>query len=242
MRLKTLLSSKTVARTQIIAAVVSAFSLLIATWISTLQIPNMQHMIDDKDSIIEELRDKTTKDLVQGLYAADVHTDRRIDFLDVRLERIMVSSRSKREELLLQSAINKTIDQIKQWDSLFISKDTHPVLTTLPTFDENTSAEQKIIRLDPTLASARRNAYSRLREIINQIHTHCLQKDKNQSTLKKKQVWFKRFQMFELLSLVLVIALESIIKYNEIDNTYKKRDICEHVAESDRGETAHPQS
>jgi hypothetical protein len=242
MKLKTLLSSKTTARIQIVAVAVPGILLLIATWISTLQIPNIQDMIDSEDSTIRELRDKTTNDLVQGLYATDVHTDRRIDFLDVRLERIMVSSRSKREQLLLEGAISKTIEQIKQWDSLFITKDSLPVSTPIPIFNESTSAEHKIIKLDPILSSSRRSAYSRLNEIIGQIHTHESQKNKYVSAMSKRQLWFRVFQMCGLLLLVLAIVLESHKKYYEVDINSKNSEISEPIASSDPGETPGPKS
>ena len=222
MKIKTILSPKTTTRVQIIAAAMAGIFLLIATWTSTLQIPNIQNMIYGEDSLIRELRDQTTNDLVQGLYAADVHTERRIDFLDVRLERIMVSSKSKRGQLLLEGAVSKTMAQIKQWDSLFVGKDAKPVSTPIPIFDESTPVEQKVIKLDPVLSSSRRKAYSRLSGIIGQIHTQESNKSRYASKLSRKQVWFRFFQMCGLLSLVLAIVLETHKKYGETGNNDKE--------------------
>jgi hypothetical protein len=173
-------------------------------------------MIDNEDSTINGLKYQTTKYLVQGLYASDDYTDRRIDFLDVRLERIIVSSKSERGQLLLEGAINKTIEQIKQWDSLFIGEGTQPVFTQIPIFDENTSTEQKIIKLDPILTNARRNAYSRLEKFIDEINTHELKKKQHQSNLNSHQNRFKFFQIIGLLTAILVIGIKSCEKLKKV--------------------------
>jgi hypothetical protein len=233
MKLKTVSSSKTAVRIQIVAAGVSGLSLLLATWISTLQVPCIQHTIDAKDATISKLRDQTTNDLVQGLYARDDYTDRRIDFLDVRLETVIVSSRSERKQSLLENAVSKTIDQISQWDSLFIREGTQPISTPMPVLDQSTSVEQRLVKLDPALSRARKNAYLRLKGLIDQIHAHESQKGELETRLNNKEVWFRLLQIFGLLSLAVAIVLESLKKCCELDSTRSKSDMHERVAEPD---------
>jgi len=64
MKLEMILSSKPTARIQIVSAAASGIFLLIATWISTLQIPSIQEMVNSEDSSIRELRDQVTNDLI----------------------------------------------------------------------------------------------------------------------------------------------------------------------------------
>ena len=70
MNLKNLYTPRTPAKLHIYVALVSAFFLAIATYITHLQIPNIQDDINNEDSVINELRHQMTKDLIQGLYAA----------------------------------------------------------------------------------------------------------------------------------------------------------------------------
>ena len=230
MKLKNPHNLRTAARPQIIAAAISAIFLAIATWMTTLQIPRIEDEINNEETMIKELRHQITKDLVQGLYAMDVHTDRRIDFLDVRLESMMGKSRSKRGQLLLEGARKKTLDEIKRWDLLFRSKQANQNATPLPLFDANTPVEQKIIKLDSALTRARRDAYSRLEEIIDRIHTHEIQKDQHQAIHNGKQTWFRFFQLIGLLALVVAVAIESYKKLKELGTDKKESDACEHVA------------
>ena len=237
MKIKRLYSPKTAAKPQIIFAAVSAIFLAVATWMTTSHIPKIENKINNEDSMIKEIRHQITKDLVQGLYAMDVHTDRRIDLLDVRLESIMVSSKSKREQLLLEGARNKTLDEIKRWDLLFRSEEQHQYGTPLPFFDANTPIEEKIIKLDSALTRARRDAYSRLSEIIDRIHTHEIRKEQHQAIHSKKQTWFRRFQLIGLLALVIAVIIESHQKLRQVEAENQNSDKCEHVVEPNRGES-----
>ena len=227
-------SHKTVTIVQIIAATASALCLGTATWITTLQVPKIKADIDKQESIINELRYKTTRDLVQGLYAMDVYTDQRMDTIDVRLERMMNSSRTKLEELLLEEVVKKTVDQIKRWNSLFVPKQGHGTSAELPIFGPNTPPEQRIAKLEPVLLGAKRAAYSRLEEVIERVHTHENQKGEHEGKQKVWEAAFTLFQMIGLLMLVVAVALEAYKKLGIV--THKKESgMCEHVAEPDRG-------
>lgn len=165
----------------------------------------------------------------------DVYTDRRIDTIDVRLERMMNSSRTKLEELLLEEVVKKTVDQIKRWNSLFVPKQGHGTSTALPIFGPNTPPEQRIAKLEPVLLRAKRAAYSRLEEVIERVHTHESQKEEHAGKQKALEATFTFFQMIGLLMLVVAVALEAYKKLGEIVTHKKESDMCEHVAEPDRG-------
>lgn len=207
-----LISSKNATLIQIIIAVVSAISIGIATWITTLQIPIVQVKIANEDSIIKELKYQTTKDLVQGLYAMDLHTDRRLDLIDICLEQMMNKSRTKLKESLLKEVMDKTSDQILRWNSMFILERRQSTNTTLPPVDPNTPIEQKILTLDRALVQARKDAYSRLDELIHQVNKHELQKAGYYNTLKPLETRFRFFQMIGLLTLVVAVTIEALKK------------------------------
>ncbi len=228
-------SHRIVTIVQIIAATASAICLGTATWITTLQVPKIKANIDKQESIINELRYQTTQDLVQGLYAMDVYTDRRINIIDIRLERMMNKSRTKLEELLLEEVVKKTVEQIKRWDSLFVPKQGHGTSTELPIFGPNTPPEQRIAKLEPVLLRARRAAYSRLEEVIERVHTYESQKEEHEGKQKAREATFTLFQMIGLLTLVVAIALEAYKKLGGIVTHKKGSDMCEHVAEPDHG-------
>ncbi|MHC4123738.1 MAG: hypothetical protein ACYSSI_09215 [Planctomycetota bacterium] len=132
---------------QIIALLLSIIFLGIATWISTLKVPNCENKILNEDSTISKLRYEITKDMVQGLYTMDVQTERRIDLFNIHFEKKMneamttSKARSKLEQRLLEDFSQKTTEQITQWNSLFIIKHKQQTTTELPIFDSNASVE-----------------------------------------------------------------------------------------------------
>ena len=215
--MKKLLLLKTVYRIQIIIAALSGIFLLLATYISTVQIPVFQKMIDSQESAIMSLRHRVTKDLVQGLYISEIYADRRIDLVDIRLERMMAKDKSKLEQKLLEDILNKTVEQIQKWDSLFIIEGKKPTRTPIPVFNEGATIEEKILKTDNSLTESRLNAYSRLEEIINKIQACNQRSEDYKIAVDKKQGLFRCYQVWGLIFLAVAITLESCKKYKEIE-------------------------
>ena len=213
-----------------------------ATWITTLQIPRVEKQIENEDSMIKELRYQTTKDLVQGLYAMDLHTDRRINLVDIRLERMMNKSRTKLEESLLKEVMDKTSAQISRWNSMFIFQQRQSTNADLPPVDPNTPIEQTILALDQALVQAKKGAYSRLNTLVNQVNEHELEKAGYENTLKSVEIWFRLFQMMGLLTLVIAVSIEALKKLKEVITDKKKNDMCEHTAPVDSRKSPRPPS
>ena len=71
MKLKNPHTLRTAAISQIIAAVISAIFLTIATWMTTSQIPRIEDEINNEEIMIKELRHQITEGLEYGMW--DVH-------------------------------------------------------------------------------------------------------------------------------------------------------------------------
>jgi len=207
--------SWTAAGVRILATAVSAVSLGIATWITTLQTPIVEQEIANLDSSIKELRYQITKDLVQGLYAMDLVTERRINLIDVRLERVMNSSRTELEGSLLKEVMDNTLAQITRWNSMFLFERQPSTHSLPPSVDPNTPIEKSILTLDHALAQARKDAYSRLDKLITEANEHELQKAGCDKTLKSWEKQFRLFQMIGLLTLLVAIGIEAHTKLRE---------------------------
>lgn len=211
---------KTLSKVQIIVLLLSIILLGIATWITTLKVPNCETKILDKDSTISKLRYEITKDLVQGLYTMDVQTEGRIDLLNLHFEKkmneLMTTSkaRSKLEQKLLENFFKKTTEQITQWNSLFIIEHKQQTTAESPIFDSNASVEQ-FTELEHTLINAKKNAYSRLDQLIQKIRSHENQKAKYESNKKYLDTCFRCFQILGLITLMIAAIFEAIRKLTE---------------------------
>ena len=214
---------------QIIAAALSAIFLGISTGITTLQIPKVDQHIANEDSEIKNLRYVTTKDLVQGLYAMDQYTERRMNLIDIRLERMMNASRTKLEESLLKDIWDNTLAQIDRWNSLFLLEQQQKTDNHNLQVDPNTPIEKRILTIDRDLTRARTEAYYRLNKLIIQANEHELYKAGYDKTLKSLERRFRIFQMIGLFTLVIAVGLEAYTKLNE----EKKIGSCEHVVSAD---------
>ena len=230
-----------VKKIQIIVAAFSAISLAISTGITTLLIPPVEQDIANEDSDIKNLRYKTTEDLVQGLYAMDQYTERRMNLIDIRLERMMNASRTNLEESLLNDILQNTLAQIDLWNSLFLLEQQQKTDKNNMQVDPNTPIEKRILTIDKDLVRARTDAYSRLNDLIIQANEHELQKEEYNKTLKSLEKYFRSFQIIGLLTLVIAVGLEACKKLREDVSKDKKIGSCEHVASAD-GPDGPPQS
>jgi hypothetical protein len=124
-----------------------------------------------------------------------------------------VSGKSERALRLRQSAAEKTRDQISQWDSLFRDSSPKETYTTTSTLDPNASDNQT--ELKSGLADAKRNAYSRLREALEEIHTQELQKSKYEDEQGTWETWFRSAQVIGLIMVVISGVLDAWGKQKE---------------------------
>lgn len=124
-----------------------------------------------------------------------------------------MSGKSERALRLRQSAAEKTRDQISQWDSLFRDSSPKETYTTTSTLDPNASDNQT--ELKSGLADAKRNAYSRLREALEEIHTQELQKSKYEDEQGTWETWFRSAQVIGLIMVVISGVLDAWGKQKE---------------------------
>ncbi|MHC4618191.1 MAG: hypothetical protein ACYTEQ_10615 [Planctomycetota bacterium] len=124
------------------------------------------------------------------------------------------TARSKLEQRLLEDFFKKTTEQITQWNSLFIIEREQQTTTELPIFDSNASVEQ-LTELEHTLINAKKNAYSRLDQLIQEIRNHENQKAQYESNKKHLDNCFRRFQILGLITLMIAAILEAIGKLTE---------------------------
>ena len=200
---------------QITATAVSAIFLAVATWIATLQIPMVEDKISSVDSAVNELRYCTTRDLVQGLYATDLQTERAVYIVLFQLERMMNSSRTKLGDSLLKEVRDNTSSQITLWNSMFLFEQKQATSAVLLPVDPNTALEQAILKLDGALARAKKDAYTRLEGLFAQVNEHDLEKASSERRMKSWQSRFGLLQMLGLLSLVVAVGIEAYRKLKE---------------------------
>jgi len=151
----------------------------------------------------------------------DVQTEARIDLFNIHFEKKMneamstSKARSELEQKLRAEFHTKITEQITQWDSLFIIKHKQQTPTELPIFDPNASAQQWA-ELENTLINAKRSAYSRLKEINQEIHDHEIQKAKYESNKKHLDNRFRCFQILGLITLMIAAIFEAVGKLTKL--------------------------
>jgi hypothetical protein len=206
---------KTITQIHVVSAILAVVVLSVATVISTLLLPGVQRNLEEQDSLIAGRRYRVTQDLVQGLYAMDLQTERRVDFLDQRLESVIVSNRSQRTLQLAQDAAEKTKEQISLWDSLFRNSPAEGTNVNPSTLDPRAPHDRNAGELESALVAAKRDAYSRLGQTLEEIRTQELQKNKCENRRNTREAWFGFTQVIGLMMVVVSGILDAWGKQKE---------------------------